>query len=35
MSKFSGRENSGVHEECGIFGVIQKDKAPLAREVYY
>ena len=25
----------GVHEECGIFGVVQKEKAPLAREVYY
>lgn len=25
----------GVHEECGIFGVIQHDAAPLAREVYY
>lgn len=25
----------GIHEECGIFGVVQKEKAPLAREVYY
>ena len=25
----------GVHEECGIFGVISPEKEPLAREVYY
>ena len=25
----------GVHEECGIFGIIRPDKTPLAREVYY
>lgn len=25
----------GVHEECGIFGIIQKEKEALAREVYY
>ena len=30
----SGKE-SGVHEECGIFGVISPEKEPLAREVYY
>lgn len=27
---------SGIHEECGIFGILQSDrKAPLARDVYY
>lgn len=25
----------GIHEECGIFGVIQAEKDDLAREVYY
>ncbi|MEG1529190.1 MAG: amidophosphoribosyltransferase [Clostridia bacterium] len=25
----------GVHEECGIFGIIQNEKQPLAKEVYY
>lgn len=25
----------GVHEECGIFGIIQNKKEALAREVYY
>ncbi len=25
----------GVHEECGIFGVLSKQNQPLAREVYY
>ncbi len=35
MNKRVCCEKSGVREECGIFGVIQQEKAPLAREVYY
>ena len=35
MVESTKRHESGVHEECGIFGVISEQKSSLAREVYY
>lgn len=28
-------KNLGVHEECGVFGILSKEKKELAREVYF